>query len=262
MSKVKIDTVYVGVYDSSVVISRVQNSSDQIIIIQEKKSKNEKGILQEYPLIGVLLVPVLISLVGIWVSHFLNKRKFDGEINNLKTQSNKNKAETEKIKKSFQPIVVGTIQGVRDKLIDKKIKALEVLAYHNSQFMEADEQFYGPDGDPILELSDYYDSMFINYSPSKFDEFKKYKNEFSYFFGEESFKVFKDLFEKIENMVVTRDSYYREEVEQDPRMENVVKSIIESFGHLSTCLRKELHLDNTYIEDFIRENQLNTNSEP
>jgi hypothetical protein len=62
-------------------------------------------------------------------------------------------------------------------------------------------------------------------------------------------------------MVVTRDSYYREEVEQDPRMENVVKSIIEAFGHLSTCLRKELHLDNTYIEDFISENQLNTNSE-
>lgn len=256
LKNIKVDTVFVKVYDSSIAVSK---ETQQIIIIQDKQTPKENG----FDLLASFIVPVVVIFIGGLFTYIFGWRKMKSTIKNLESSSIKSdtevsklKSETQQIKKYFQPIVVGTIQSVRDKLIDKKINALEKLAEHSSQFMEADEQFYGPDGEPILELNDYYDSMFLNYSPAKYDQFKKYKNEFSFFFGEESFKIFQDLFQKIDDLVNTRDSYFRQEVEQMPGMEKQVKTIILTFENLSKSLRSELHLDNRYIEDFIAANKL------
>lgn len=260
LKSIKVDSTFVKVYDSS---NAVSEETQHIIIIKDNQTLKENG----FDWLGSFWVPVLIFFIGGLFTYIFGWRKMKSIIRNLESSSIKSetevsklKSETQQIKKSFQPIVVGTIQSVRDKLIDKKINALEKLAEHSSQFMEAGEQFYGPDGEPISDLNDYYDSMFLNYSPAKFDQFKKYKNEFSFFFGVESYEIFQELFRKVEDLVYTRDTYFRQEVEQDPGMDDHVKTIIKTFETLSKSLRSELHLDNRYIEDFIAANQLNKES--
>lgn len=259
------DTTFL-VADSSIV--QVKRGNETILIVQNQTKEHKDDSIN---ILVTFVIPIGIVIIGAVINYLFSRRKTNSEIAKIKSETRKTdsenkklkvdldkvKEETEQMKKSFQPIVVGTIQGVRDKLIDKKIKALEELADVFSQFKDPDEQVYGPDGEQILDINDYYDSMFKNYYPNKYERLEKYRNEYSYFFGKESYVLFQELFDSITKMNVTRDSYYREEIDFEPGETEVVKSIIEKFQELSESLRKELHLDNTYIEEFIAANQLN-----
>lgn len=260
LDSVMIDTVFVGVYDTSIAVSNKGDNLTQVIIIQDKKTSKETGVFEEYPILGNLIVPLIITLSGIYLGYLFNKSKFNREVELLKTQSKKNKAETEKIKKSFQPVVVGTIQSVNDKLVETKIKALKELTQHKSEFTNIEQQYY--EGEPVFDYHEFLDSVFIRYSYKQFEELKRYKDEFSYFFAEKTFERFTRLFNAMRSLYETRKSF--ESVDDgnlNHGSDNEVEKIIKLYDEVFESLRGELHLDNTFIDDFIKSNQIDNNKD-
>lgn len=80
--KSKIDTVIVGVYDSSMVVDA---PTKQIILIQDNKSEKEKSYF-EHPLLVSFIYPILISFLGTLAIMYLKREKNKKEVEKLEQE--------------------------------------------------------------------------------------------------------------------------------------------------------------------------------
>lgn len=237
------DTSIVKIMDSSMVI---ENGKDHIILIQDSRKEPEKG-WNDNPWVIFLVIPLIVSVLAAAFTHFLGRNKNKREIDKLTV-------ETEKIKNSFQPVVVATIQSVNDKLLDTKIKALINITKIKSEFIDVEQQYY--EGDPVFDYDDFLESVFRKFTVEQFNSIKQFKDDFSYFLSKKSFEEFNTLYIKLEELYQSRLTFYSvDDGETDYGMDEEIKLILTLFERVLNEMRNELHLDNTFVEDFIRANQ-------
>jgi|694.fasta_scaffold03634_16 hypothetical protein len=243
------DTSIVKLFDSTTVI---KSGNEHIILIQDLKKEAVKD-WYESPWIASLLIPILVAAAVAWVGNMMNKRKNNLEIEKLKEETNQ-------MKNSFQPIIVSTIQGVNDKLLETKIKALKQLTGIKSEFIDVEQQYF--EGEPVFDYDEYLEQIFMKYSFLQFEKLKKFKDEYSYFLSKRTFEKFNILYSELEQFYLSRISFQSaDDGETDPNMEEDTKSILANFEIVLLEMRNELHLDNTFIEDFIKayQNTLKSN---
>jgi hypothetical protein len=240
------DTTTVNFLDSSTII---KSENEHIILIQDLKKEPSK-VWYESPWITSLLIPILVAATIAWLTNKLNRRKNKLEIDKLKE-------ETSNLKRSFQPIVIGTLQSIQDKIIASKIEALKSLVQIRNRFTHYEQQYC--EGDPITPDYDMYlDLLFYNFTSLKYDDYSKFHENYSYLFPDKVFNVLLNLYEKLSGLNEDKKSFNSigdpDSVPGHKDYQNI-EQIIELFKEAILEIRKDCHLDTSFIHDFIEENK-------
>lgn len=239
----------------------VFNNAKTVILVQEKA---KDSAIKGPDWTASVLFPIIIALIGAIISYFFNKSKTDAEITKLIGESEKTEAEiqkikieNEKLKKSFQPIVISTLQSIQDKIVPSKIDALKTLVQIRNEFTEHEQQYC--EGDPITPDYDHYlNLLFYNFSYSNYESYSKFHDSYSYLFPDSVFSILKDLMSEISKMNETKKSFNSmgdPELEADKRDRDEIEKIIKLFEETILAIRKDCHLDTSFIHDFIEQNK-------
>ena len=241
MSEIQIDTVYVGVYDSSMVITGKQQ---QVIIVQDNKPVKEKIFLEEYPLITILLVPILVAIVGTYFTFLLNRKKYKGEVDKLKL-------ETEQIKNSYEQVVLDTIQQVNSGLLDQKIKGLQELVALHENFIDYDLP-YDDQGRLLGDYGEYLHGIYLDFNQQKFDQFREYKINYGYLYNSTAHQELDKLIRNLYSLKESSISYAAgRELKDQYECEDQVPPVLKQFTKCFDAIRRELHLDNDFTAEYI-----------
>jgi hypothetical protein len=236
------------------------NNAKTVFLVQEKL---KDPVAKETDWTS-LFFPLIIALVVARFSYYINKRKTDSEIEKLKGETKKTDAEiqkliteNEKLKKSFQPIVIATLQSIQDKVIPSKIDALKLLVQLKNELMHYEQQYC--EGDPIVpDLDEFLRLMFFNFEPAKYYRFKEFHDNYSYLFPDNVFEILKKLKIKISAFNESKKSFdsvcdYTDEpsgVDKKKFLE-----ISDLYDEAVLAIRKDCHLDTSFIHDFIEQNK-------
>jgi hypothetical protein len=246
------DTLAVIEYDSALVNNHNQK---QIILIKEPQNKNEKGWYENTLLVS-FLYPALTAVLILLVTKKLNKKKNLIEREKINEDISKIRAETDSIKKSFQPIVIGTLQSVQEEIISSKIDSLKKLVKLKNEFVFFEQQFF--EGDPVVpNFNGFLKLLYSNFSYIKFDEFKKYHDEYSYLFPNNVFDILKKLRNELAILNGNKksfDSVDDGDIEPSKKDCDQVRKIIDLYDDAIFAIRKDCHLDTSLIHEFIEQN--------
>lgn len=237
------------------------NNAKTVILVQEKA---EDPVAKETDWTVSLVIPIIIVIVGGIISYFINKNKTDAEIKKIKGETNKTDAEiqkliteNEKLKKSFQPIVIATLQSIQDKIVPSKIDALKILVHIKNEFTFHEQEYF--EGDPIVpDRERFLDLLFYNFSYLNFQEFSKFHDDYSYLFPDNVFSIMKDL-QFILSRLNENKKYFNSmgdpDLEPSKRDRDEIEKIINLFDKAILAIRKDCHLDTSFIHDFIEQNK-------
>lgn len=225
-----------------------------MILIFQDSTQNQ------FDWLGSLLAPTLVALFIATISFFFNRKKTRQEINSLKVNTKKSNVEIEKlqleneqIKRSFQPVVLSTIQAVQDNIIKDKIQGLKLLLKLKAEFL--DWEYENLEGDRVLPTTEnYFISIYKNYSETKTQEHNKFHQEFAYLFSDKVLSKLNELLYKILDLKEDNYSFYDIHDPTDlPHKESLklIKEIEELFNESISMVRFECLLDNSFIHEFI-----------
>lgn len=247
----------VKVIDTTAII----NNAKTVILVQEKV---KDAVIKETDWTGSLFIPLIIVVLGGFFSYFMNKNRIDIEISKIKGETLKTDAEiekliseNEKLKKSFQPIVIATLQSIQDKIVPSKIDSLKTLVHIRNEFTFHEQQY--DEGDPIVPDHDrFLDLLFYNFSFSKFQNFSKFHDDYSYLFPDSVFSIMKNL-KFILSKLNENKNYFNSlgdpDLEASRRDRDEIEKIIKLFDEAILAIRKDCHLDTSFIHDFIEQNK-------
>jgi hypothetical protein len=240
------DTTTVKYLDSLIIVGK---GNEHIILIQGKKKESVKD-WKESPLIVSFLIPILVASFVAWFAHKLNAKKNKLEIDKLKE-------ETSNLKKTFQPIVIGTLQSIQDKIITSKIEALKLLVQIRTNFTHHEQQYC--EGYPIVpDYHCYLNLLFYNFSSIEYHEFSKFHHGYSYLFPDKVFNILRDLYGKLYDLNEAKKSYNSigdPDLDASQKDRKDIEDIIDFFNEAIQAIRKDCHLDTSFIHDFIEENK-------
>ncbi len=246
-----IDTVYVGVYDSSMVVT---GKHQQVIIIQDNQPLKGKTFLEENPLITILFIPVLVAIAGTYFTFLLNRKKYKGEVDKLKV-------ETERIKNSYEQVVLDTIQQVNSGLLDQKIKGLQELVALHENFTDY-QQVYDNEGIPLDEYEDYLIKMLEGFNQEKFDEFTNFRIKYGYLYNSTAHENLNTL---VDELYILKESSISASLNSNPMSSYAfyerVPPILNQFTECLNAIRSELHLDNDFTSKYVK-NKITLKEEP
>jgi hypothetical protein len=240
------DTTTIKYLDSSTV---VEKGNEHVILIQDLKKESVKD-WKESPWIVSLLIPILVASFVAWFAYKLNKKKNKLEIDKLRE-------ETSNLRRTFQPIVIGTLQSIQDKIITSKIEALKLLVQIRNSITHHEQQYF--EGDPITpDYDEYLALLFYNFSSLEYDEYRKFHDSYSYLFPDKVFNVLENLSEKLSSLNETKKSFNSmgdPDLEPGRKDRNDIEEIFNLFNEAILAIRKDCHLDTSFIHDFIEENK-------
>lgn len=248
-----IDTIATIKYDSTVV---AKNNLKQIILVKEHQIAKDKD-WYESTILTSFIYPALVALIVLYVTRALNKKKNKSEQKKLTEEIDKVRVETENMKKSFQPIVISTLQSIQDEIIPSKIDALKKLVALKNDFAFFEQQFC--EGDPVVpNLEEFLRLLYFNFGYIKLNDFKKYHDEYSYLFPNNVFKILKNLKTELSILDGNKKSFnsiYDGDMEPSKRDINHIKKTIDLYDEAILAIRKDCHLDTSFIHEFIEENK-------
>jgi hypothetical protein len=249
----------IKVIDTTAII----NNAKTVILVQEKA---KDPVIKETDWMGSFFIPLIIVFVGGLFSYFMNKRRTDVEIKKIKGETLKTDVEiqkliteNEKLKKSFQPIVIGTLQSVQEHILTIKLAALKELIRLKADFVFF-EQIFDEEGDPYYGHNDniFLKQVFLNFGPRKFDETKVFHETYSYIFPDIVLEILRKLFLiiKVHNEEVNY-FHMNNDGESGPTGKDIqrIQDILELFDQAVLAIRKDCHLDTSFIHDFIEQNK-------
>lgn len=211
-----------------------------------------------------IIIPIVIATAGAFISYFINRAKTKAEIKKLKADANKAEEEIKKIreetknlKKSFQPIVIGTLQSVQEKVLNEKIEALKKLTLYFNQFIRYTPVFN--EGEMVIpSKNEMYVSIFLDFQPSYKVDYMNFHNTSAFLFSDIVFKELDILSDQIVEITEKKVGYdFKKEMltSVDDSIINLIDSIINSFQDCQLLMRKDCFLDTDFIHQFIEENK-------
>lgn len=239
----------------------VFNNPKTVILVQEK---SKEQVVKETDWLSSVLFPIIIALVGAGISYLINKRKTDAEIKKIKGDTKKTDAEIKKLnsenenlKKSFQPIVIATLQSIQDKIVPSKIEALKGLVKLKNELTYHEQQY--DEGEPFIPKDNLYlDLLFYNFSYSNYEDYSTFYNNYSYLFPDKVFFILKEIKINITSLNETKTSFNSTgdpDLEASKRDRDEIEKIIKLFEEAILEIRKDCHLDTSFIHDFIEQNK-------
>lgn len=146
--------------------------------------------------------------------------------------------------------MLNTLVKIQDSLLEKKIMALNELVEFNEEFHNVKQMYY--QGETFIEeLYDYYSCIYQKFNEDDYNKFKKillFGNIFSSKIKEKFNLINCDLY----NIIDIKNKEYSLEKEDMPKNANkLIKTVNERIIEVIDLIREDLHLNNSYIHDFI-----------
>ncbi len=231
------------------------NNKEGKITIEAIQSKKDDYSFLTNPILISLVFPLLVTLLTFWITRLLTRKKERAELKRVETETDKNQVEINQIKSSFQPIVISSLQSVQNEIFKDKTSSLKDLIKSKSDLFNVEQIYH--EGNAIIEDSyEYYRSVYLNFGSSLLNRIKKNSLDNSSLFPnsirDEFQKLMKSLFEIHE---IQKMEFSKEVQDMPAEIEKKLVTISENFDSLIDMMRNDLHLNNTYIHDFISEHQ-------
>lgn len=265
--------------DSTLV--QIKRGNETILIVNDKEDKQTSA---ETNWTTTLWIPLIIVIVGAGISFLVNRNKTKSEISKLDLDASKiteeietikeergkilnekiklheevdkMRAETEMLRKSFQPYVLSTLQETQKEILTAKLAALKTLVNLSKGYYTYDTQYYF--GETILnDEYDYYQTVYMKFGKSGHGDFQNFIADYEYIFPKaviDEFIPIKAAIQKLYESNKRSDSVMQLEL-TDGDYERL-KSLPEQFEKAIQAIRKDLHLDNTFIHDFLELNNI------
>ena len=216
-----------------------------IKVIQPKKV--ESGIFDN-TVVTSFVFPILITVITFLIARFVTRKKDKKDLEKVE-------AEIEQIKTSFQPIVLNSLQNVQNEIFKDKTNSLKGLIKSKSELFNV-EQIYHEGYAIIADTYDYYQDVYLNFRKTSLSEVKKNSLDNASLFPNEIRNEFQKLMTQLFEIGDIQDREFSTQNQSMPTdVDKKLEIISNSFDNLIDLIRNDLHLDNTFIHDFISEYQ-------
>ena len=230
---------------------KVLKKNENIIVIEQKDKSESPENFYETPLFLSLFFPIVISLFSFLIARWWFRVKEKKENEKLEMEVEKIREDIKILKKSFQPIVLSTIQLTQEKLLDDKINALKELATFRYDFFSM-EQIY-MQGQPFIEdRFEYHQSVYAKVNKTILDDLKEIVFKKGYLFP----KGIKDnmkllIYELTSIYEIQKREYSNQKQEMPNEVIQILDKLSEKLNEVIDDIRNDLHIDNSFIHDFI-----------
>lgn len=218
------------------------------------KGKDDASLLAN-PIFTSFAFPILITLVTFFITRYVTRKKERTELSKLEAETEKNKAEIEQIRTSFQPIIVSSLQTIQNKVFENKIDSLKGLINSKNELFEVDQMYH--EGDAFIEdAHEYYENVYWNVSAPVLQKIKMNSLNNGSLFPNSIRIKFQDLVGSLYEIRDVQEREYSLKNQAIPDgVQNNLEVVSDKFDELIDEIRHDLHLDNTFIHDFISEHQ-------
>lgn len=192
-----------------------------------------------------IIAPVVVSIITVLITQIVTRKKRKFELNKME-------AEISQIKFSFQPLVFSAIQAIQNEIFKDKVKSLKGLIRSKATLFNANQEFH--DGEPFIRDSyEYMQQVYLNFNATEIQKVRDNELEYSSLFPEEILRKFKELINEIEKIVEKQGEYFSMKNQSVPEgVDKILVNISELFESIINLMRTDLHLDNTFVHDFIK----------
>lgn len=199
----------------------------------------------------LIIVPIVIAFGTIIITRLFDRNKRKKELKQLTVQIEKTENEINQIKASFQPLVLATLQKIHETLLQDKIDALKKIAGFRARIFSLSNTYY--EGHAMLDESyDFYSQIFWSIGELEILEFQKILSEKGYIFPNTIIDNLSEIYKVLKS--IEDDSKLQESM-KDQSMPIDSMSKIDNLNELLETtikeIRTDLHIDNSYIHDFI-----------
>lgn len=227
------------------------NNSTSSTHIEQTDKKNIEKSFYECDIFISIFIPLIVTILTFLAQRWWFRKKERNENKKLELDIAKATEDIITLKKSFQPIVLSTIQLTQQTLVNDKIEALKELAAFRYNLFNLDQDFV--DGIPLIDdIYDYYQNIYQNLSESTIKEITTITLKKGYIFPN---NINKNLNLIIYDIKEIYDISKKEMSKQSMEMPNDVKlkldELSDKLNSVIDDIRLDLHIDNNYIHQFI-----------
>lgn len=166
------DTTVFDVYTSKDSLESENRDIYKVEVIS--KGKEDSGLLaapifKEF--IFPVAIPIIVTLVTFFITRYITRKKDRAEIRKIETDTDKNKAEIEQIRSSFQPVIVSSLQTIQNQIFQNKTDCLKHLIHSKNTLFEV-EQVYNEGEAFVQDEYDYYQNVYWQISDLRLKSIK------------------------------------------------------------------------------------------
>ena len=234
------------------IVDTLKNNSNDAITINVIQPKKDNPSILDNPVFTTFLFPLLVALITTLVVRLITRKSDKAELSKIETETEKNQEEISKIKSSYQPIILSSLQNIQNQLFQDKTNSLKELIKSKSEIFNVEQIYH--EGDAIIEDTyDYYQNVYLGFSNVILENIKKNSLDNASLFPS-------NIREKFQNLVgllyevyeIQKREFSKKEQNMPSEVEGKLEIISKSFDELIDLIRNDLHFDNTFIHDFIK----------
>lgn len=221
------------------------------IVVEVIKPKENPEAFYETPLFSSLIFPLVITLLTFFITKYFIRKKERVELDKLATDIKRNNAEIKMVESSFQPIVLTSLQAIQNELFMDKINSLRALLKSKYVFFKLEREYHK--GEPVINDTDqYYQNIYQNFSDDELAKFNENSMMNSSLFSTSIRQGFNELTAQLNDIKnIRKNEYSLQNMNMPQGGDKKLEEINECFSRLIDLIRLDLHLDNTFIHDFI-----------
>ena len=191
-----------------------------------------------------IITPVIVSVLTVLITQIITYKR-------RKVELNKMEAEMNQIKLSFQPLVFSTIQSIQNEIFKDKVGSLKGLIRSKAILFNVNQDYHAGEAF-IQDYDEYMQQVYLNFSAVKIQSVRNNELENSSLFPEGIMLKFKELIREIDEIVEIQTEHFSIRDQFIPKgVDGKLTQVSELFDLIINLMRKDLHLDNTFVHDFI-----------
>src|SRR5690606_8154577 len=98
------------------IVDTLKNNSNDAITINVIQPKKDNPSILDNPAFTTFLFPLLVALITTLVVRLITRKSDKAELSKIETETEKNQEEISKIKSSYQPIILSSLQNIQNQL--------------------------------------------------------------------------------------------------------------------------------------------------
>lgn len=246
------DTTLYKISSNSTLVDLRSNDSLTIEVIGLKK---DDSYSLDNPILTYLIFPILITLITFFVVRYFSRKREKQEIEKINSETEKNKEEINQLRFSFQPIVISSLQTIQNNIFKDKIDSLKGIIKSKHELYNVN-QIYHEGWGIIEDVYHYYQNVYLNFNDVSIENLKNNSLSNASLFPDAIRTEFQTLVSSIfEIREIQKKAFSIRNQEMPSGVKEKLETITQLFNKLIDMIRQDLHLNNTFIHDFIAKHQ-------
>lgn len=239
------DTTLYKISSNSKLIDLKSNDSLTIEVIELKK--DDTDILNNL-FLPSLIFPIIITLVTLFCARYLKRKREKQELEKIREEINQ-------MRISFQPIVISSLQTIQNNIFKDKIDSLKGIIKSRNELYNVN-QIYHEGWGVIEDVYDYYQNVYLNFNDESIENLKNNSLSNASLFPDAIRGEFQTLVSSIfEIREIQKKAFSIRNQEMPSGVKEKLETITKLFDKLIDMIRQDLHLNNTFVHDFIAKYQ-------